>query len=123
MIQMLRDIGAPEAAETDEAMAWMGMPTTHDAMPGMATEDAARRARRVERRRRRPAVRRADGRPPPGRIHMAEYAAAEAENAEVRSLADSIVDGQQGEIVELEDRSRLADVPLAGGRAPRKHRV
>ncbi len=39
MIQMLRIIGAPEAAETDEAMAWMGMPTTHDAMPGMASED------------------------------------------------------------------------------------
>ena len=35
---------------------------------------------------------------------MAEYAAAEAENAEVRSLAQSIADGQQGEVVELEDR-------------------
>ena len=29
---------APEAAETDEAMAWMGMPTPVDQMPGMATE-------------------------------------------------------------------------------------
>ena len=28
----------PEAAETDEAMAWMGMATTQEQMPGMATE-------------------------------------------------------------------------------------
>ena len=49
MIQMLRDMGQPEAAETDEAMAWMGMPTTQEQMPGMATEDQLTRARRVER--------------------------------------------------------------------------
>ena len=39
-----------------------------------------------------------------GGVHMAEYAATEAENAEVRDLAESIATGQQGEIVELEQR-------------------
>ena len=67
MIQMLRDMDAPEAAETDEAMAWMGMPTTHDQMPGMATEEQLDELGAVAWRRGRPAVRRADERPPPGR--------------------------------------------------------
>ena len=104
MIQMLRTIGAPEAAETDEAMAWMGMPTTHDAMPGMASEDdilalAESSGADADRRFVELMVAHHEG-----GLHMAEYAAAEAENAEVRSLAQSIVDGQQGEVVELEDR-------------------
>ncbi len=104
MIQMLRIIGAPEAAETDEAMAWMGMPTTHDAMPGMATEEqlaelAASSGAEADRLFVELMVAHHQG-----GLHMAEYAATEAENAEVRSLATSIAEGQQGEIVEMEDR-------------------
>ncbi len=88
-------------------MGWMGMPTTVDAMPGMATEaelDAfgARRAA-----------------PTPIAcssiswsittrvgIHMAEVAAAEAELDVVRSMADAITGSQGDEIGELE---RLID--------------
>ena len=33
---------------------------------------------------------------------MAEYAAAEADNSQVRRLAQGIVDGQRGEIAELQ---------------------
>ena len=106
MIQLLRDMGAPEAAESDEAMAWMGMPTTQDAMPGMATEaqldelsassGAAADQLFVEL-----MVAHHEG-----GIHMAEVAADQAANPKVRSFAQSIVAGQQGEIAELQ---RLVD--------------
>lgn len=102
MIQMLRDMNASEAAESDEAMAWMGTPTTHAEMPGMATDDQLTE------------LGRASGAAADelfvdlmvahhqGGLHMAEYAAEHAKTAKVRSLADSIIGGQQGEIVELQ---------------------
>jgi uncharacterized protein (DUF305 family) len=105
MIELLRIMGAPEAAETDEAMAWMGMPTTtYRAMPGMATDEqiaelAASSGAEADRLFVELMVAHHQG-----GLHMAEYAAAEAENAEVRSLATSIAEGQQGEVVEMEDR-------------------
>jgi uncharacterized protein (DUF305 family) len=102
MIQLLRDLDAPEAAETDEAMAWMGMPTTDDAMPGMATEaqlDALGAASGAE----------ADQlfvdlmvSHHQGGVHMAEFAAAEADNDEVRAMAEAIVNSQSDEIQELQ---------------------
>ncbi len=104
MIQLLRDMDAPEAPETDEAMAWMGMPTTHDAMPGMATEaelEALGRAGGAD----------ADQqfvdlmvRHHQGGVHMAEFAATEADNAAVRSMASSLVNSQTAEIEELQGR-------------------
>jgi uncharacterized protein (DUF305 family) len=102
MIQMLRDMGQPEAAETDEAMAWMGMPTTQEQMPGMATEDQLR------------ALAASSGREADelfvelmtahheAGAHMAEAAAENASLDKVQSLARSIVTGQRGEIVELQ---------------------
>lgn len=102
MIQMLRDMGQPEAAETDEAMAWMGMPTTAGQMPGMATDDELQ------------ALAGASGAAADalfgelmvahheGGVHMAERAVEDASLAKVRSMAASIVDGQRGEIVELQ---------------------
>ena len=104
MIQLLRDMDAAEAPETDEAMAWMGMPTTHDAMPGMATEEelvALGDADSAD----------ADAlfvelmtRHHQGGVHMAEFAASEGENTAVRSMAESVVNSQTAEIHELEGR-------------------
>ena len=106
MVQLLRDFGAPEAAETEEAMAWMGMATTVDQMPGMASEaeldalgatsGAAADELFVEL-----MVDHHEG-----GLHMAETAAADAEDARVRSLAASIGASQADEIGELE---RLVD--------------
>jgi uncharacterized protein (DUF305 family) len=102
MVQLLRDMEAPEAAETDEAMAWMGMPTTHAAMPGMATEPQLAE------------LGAASGAAADqlfvdlmvahhqGGLHMSEYAAAEADNSQVRRLAQGMVDGQRGDIAELQ---------------------
>jgi len=102
MVQMLRDMGRPEAAETEEAMAWMGTPMNVAEMPGMATDEqlaelaessgAAADELFVEL-----MVAHHEG-----GIHMAEVAAEDAELAKVRSLANSIMEGQQGEIVELQ---------------------
>jgi len=101
MIQMLRDMGQPEAAETDDAMAWMGTPTPHAEMPGMATEEQLDQ------------LEASSGTASDelfvdlmvahheGGIHMAQ-AAEDAELAKVRSMARSIVEGQRGEIAELQ---------------------
>jgi uncharacterized protein (DUF305 family) len=106
MIQMLRDLRQPEAAETDEAMAWMGMTTTADQMPGMATEEqleelaASRGAAADELFVALMVAHHEAG------IHMAEAAVSDASLARVRSFAESIITGQQGEIAEMQ---RLVD--------------
>jgi uncharacterized protein (DUF305 family) len=103
MIQLLRDMDEPEAApETDEAMAWMGMPTPRDRMPGMATEEqldefgasrgAAADQTFVD-------LMTAHHQ---GGIHMAEFAATEADNEEVRAMAESLATSQAEEIAELQ---------------------
>ncbi|MET0146057.1 MAG: DUF305 domain-containing protein [Ilumatobacteraceae bacterium] len=102
MIQLLRDMGAPEAAETDEAMAWMGMPTTQADMPGMATEDqlaelSAASGATADQLFAQLMVAHHEG-----GAHMAEVAADEAANPKVRSMAESMVEGQRGEIAELQ---------------------
>jgi uncharacterized protein (DUF305 family) len=102
MIQLLRDMGAPEAAETDEAMAWMGMPTTHDQMPGMATEDqldelGASSGAEADR-----LFVELMSAHHQGGIHMAQYAATEADRADVRSMAAAMATSQADEILELQ---------------------
>jgi uncharacterized protein (DUF305 family) len=104
MIQMLRDLGEDEANPGETAMAWMGMPTGLDQMPGMATEAeleelAASSGRAadelfVELMREHHL----------GGVHMAEFAANEAATAEVRAMAASLAESQQHEITELEQQ-------------------
>jgi uncharacterized protein (DUF305 family) len=102
MIQLLREAGAPEAATSDEAMAWMGMSTTHEAMPGMATTEQLDELVRSEG---------ADADQlfvdlmvahHEGGIHMSEYAAEHAGEAEVRHMADAMAHSQRDEIAELQ---------------------
>ena len=102
MIQLLRERNAAEAAEGDEAMAWMGMPTTHAEMPGTASEadlDALAASGGTE----------ADERfvelmvdHHRGGIEMAEYAAERAASADVRNMAEAMARNQATEIAELE---------------------
>jgi uncharacterized protein (DUF305 family) len=102
MIQLLRDLDAPEVADSDEAMAWMGMPTPRDQMPGLATEEQLEQLG---------AASGADadrlfvdlmGTHHQGGIHMAEFAATEAGNEEVREMAASLAGAQADEILELQ---------------------
>ena len=102
MIQLLRAADAPEAAESEEAMAWMGMPTPHEQMPGMASEDQL------------DALGSATGDAADdlfvdlmvdhheGGVHMAEFAAEAADSGEVRRMAESMAHSQQDEIAELQ---------------------
>jgi uncharacterized protein (DUF305 family) len=106
MIQLLRDFGEDEANVGETSMNWMGMSAEVGSMPGMASSeqldqlanssggDADRLfvelmvAHHL------------------GGVEMAAFAAERAENPEVRAMAASIVDSQQGEVNELE---RLVD--------------
>jgi uncharacterized protein (DUF305 family) len=104
MIQLLRDFEAPEAAESDEAMAWMGMTTTHDVMPGMATADQLDRLARAEGAAADELFVELMSAHHEGGVHMAEFAAEAADSAEVRAMADSIAHSQREEIAELRGR-------------------
>ncbi len=88
MIQLLRDFGESEVNEGDTSMAWMGHPVPLGEMPGMATDaelDELGAASGAE----------ADNlyvdlmvRHHEGGIEMAEYAAANASDDEVRAMAN-----------------------------------
>ncbi len=102
MIQLLRDLDAPEAAGSEEAMAWMGMPTPRDQMPGMATEEQLQElgaANGADADRLFVELMTAHHQ---GGIHMAEFAASEGANEEVREMAASLADSQADEIIELQ---------------------
>jgi len=106
MIQMLRDFGESEVNEGETSMEWMGHSAPVGEMPGMATDaelDELGAASGEE----------ADSlfvelmtRHHEGGIEMADFAAANAADDEVRAMAASIASGQREEITELE---RLMD--------------
>ena len=102
MIQMLRDMGRPEAAETDEAMAWMGMATTQDQMPGMATKDELRQLSESSGAAADELFVRLMVAHHEGGMAMAEAAALDVDVGEVRSFARSIITGQREEIAEMQ---------------------
>jgi uncharacterized protein (DUF305 family) len=102
MVQLLRMLGAPEAADLDQpAMVWMNQPTPFERMPGIATDEQ---------------IAELAGLSGPAAdqlfaslmiahhqagIHMAEYAVEHGKNGEAKDMARSMVVGQQGEIAEL----------------------
>jgi len=101
MFQLLVDMNAPLTAEDDQVMAWMGMPMDDDEMDGMASEaelDELASAEGAE----------ADElyldlmiAHHEGGLHMLEYAAEEAANADVRRYAAAWAEAQSAEIREL----------------------
>lgn len=102
MIELLRSFDAPEAGEDDTAMEWMDMATSLDTMPGLASEAELQE------------LATASGSAADrlfvelmtahheGGIHMAEYAADEASNSDVRMLAASIARSQRDDIAEMQ---------------------
>lgn len=96
-----------QGTEGSTAMGWMGMAVPRDQMTGLATK--AEMAQLVDARGRdldqlftRLMIRHHEG-----GIHMAQFAAAHATTETVRSWAQAMVDGQKGEIAEL-NRWRVA---------------
>jgi uncharacterized protein (DUF305 family) len=100
-----------QGTDGPDAMAWMGMKVPRDEMVGMATEAqvqqlADARGRDLDQLFSRLMIRHHEG-----GIHMAQFAAEHATTETVRSWAEAMVDGQKGEIAEL-NRWRVAhDMP------------
>jgi uncharacterized protein (DUF305 family) len=92
---------AEQGTEGPDAMAWMGMKVPRDEMAGLATKQqmqglADARGRDLDQRFSRLMILHHEG-----GIHMAEFAARQATTETVRSWATAMVDGQRGEIAEL----------------------
>jgi uncharacterized protein (DUF305 family) len=102
MLRLLAEMDAPSVSEDGTAMAWMGHATDPAEMPGMATEEQLAE------------LETATGADADqlfvelmtahhqGGIEMAEEAAEQAENGDVRSFAESVVRNQRAEIAELD---------------------
>ncbi|MFP3902295.1 MAG: DUF305 domain-containing protein [Acidimicrobiia bacterium] len=100
MDQQLADWGTSRQQRSDQAMEWMGMPVPLEDMPGLLSEQEM------------DAIAAAEGAELDalfldlmaehhrGGLHMAEYAAREADDEDVRALATRIVRNQAGEINE-----------------------
>jgi uncharacterized protein (DUF305 family) len=90
-----------QGTEGPDAMAWMGMKVPRDQMVGLATKQqmqqlADARGRDLDQLFSRLMIVHHEG-----GIHMAQYAATHASTETVRSWARAMVDGQKGEIAEL----------------------
>ncbi len=101
MIQLLRSFGEGEISEADSPMIWMGMVGGHSSMPGIASDEDLDELGRLSG----PA---ADElfvdlmtAHHLGGIEMAEFAAENAVNDEVRLMAASMASAQRGEIFEM----------------------
>ena len=102
MIELLRSFDAPEAGEDDTAMEWIGMAMSIDTMPGLATETqldelASASGNTADRL----FVELMTAHHEAG-IDMAEFAAENASDDDVRAFADSMAKGQRDDIVEME---------------------
>ncbi len=101
MIQLLRDFGETEVNESDAAMLWMGMSAEPGQMPGMASQAELDELGRLDGRAADELFARLMIDHHEGGIEMAEFAAANAANAEVRAMAASMAAAQRGEIAEM----------------------
>ncbi len=102
LLQFLKDRGADHPDPSREVMAWMGEPTPHDQMPGLATTDQIL------------ALTNATG--PEldrlflqlmithheGGIHMAQFAMDHAESQDIRDLASRMIVDQKNEINDMQ---------------------
>ena len=102
MVQMLRMFGETEANEGDTSMAWMGMPVDRGQMPGMATEEDLDRLATLSGPEADEFFVQLMTDHHEGGIHMAEYAAGNAENDEVREMAAAMARSQADEIDEIQ---------------------
>jgi uncharacterized protein (DUF305 family) len=104
MIQMLRDMHAPEAAETDQAMGWMGHSMPASQMPGMATEAQLKQLAGSSGTAADQLFVELMTAHHQGGIEMADDAATRASLEKVRSMAASMASAQQSDIVEMQQQ-------------------
>ena len=102
MVQLLRDFGAAETNETDQAMTWMGDPTPLENMPGLASDEEMKQLQQSRGAEADDIFARLMIAHHKGGVHMAEHASMHATNDEVKLMAASMVKTQTGEIASLE---------------------
>jgi uncharacterized protein (DUF305 family) len=102
MIQLLVDMDAPLTPEDDQVMAWMGTPLPEDEMPGMAGEAELDELASAEGAAADELYLELMIDHHEGGLHMLEFAADEAANADVRRYAAAWAEAQSDEIRELE---------------------
>jgi uncharacterized protein (DUF305 family) len=102
MVQLLRSFGESEVNESDTAMVWMGMVAGVDSMPGMATDEELDLLGRLEGREADELFVELMTAHHIGGIEMAQFAAANGENAEVIKMASGMASAQAGEIGEMQ---------------------
>jgi uncharacterized protein (DUF305 family) len=103
LTQFLADRGITTYDQQRTVMAWMGEPTTHDRMPGLATPDqmvALTGAQGTDVDRQFVTLMIAHHQ---GGVHMAQFAAQHAETQALRDLAARMVVDQQQQITELQE--------------------
>jgi uncharacterized protein (DUF305 family) len=101
MIQMLREMNQAEANMGETSMTWMGMSAAVGSMPGIATSQQLDRLSASSGAQANSAFVELMISHHLGALEMAEYAVDRAQMPEVRALARSIIQAQQGEIAEL----------------------
>lgn len=101
MIQLLRSFDEPEISEDGTAMAWMGMSTEVDSMPGLASDDDLDELGRASGRAADELFAELMTAHHEGGIHMATFAAERGANDEVVTLARAMADAQTHEIEEI----------------------
>jgi uncharacterized protein (DUF305 family) len=102
MVQLLRNFGETEANETDASMTWMGMSAGVGQMPGMASEEELEELGRLSGVAADRLFVELMSEHHVGGIEMADFAAENAGNEEVRNMARAMAEAQRGEIGEMD---------------------
>ncbi len=112
MEAILEDWGHGHGDRDRDAMAWMGMPTTLDNMPGMATDEELRAFRASSGAEADATFLRLMSEHHRGGVHMAEYAAQHATDERVRSLAERMARNQRAELGEYAAKAERLGISL-----------
>jgi uncharacterized protein (DUF305 family) len=118
MERTLAEWGYSRADRTDQAMAWMGMPTPVDRMPGMATEDQIDQLADTEGSATDAMFLELMAEHHAGGLHMSETAGREGHLDHVRELADRMTRNQSIEINEYAMTAEREGLPVEIQRVP-----
>jgi uncharacterized protein (DUF305 family) len=118
MERTLAEWGYSRADRSDQAMAWMGMPTPVERMPGMASEDQIDELADTEGRDTDAMFLGLMAEHHAGGLHMSEYASREAHADHVRELAERMTRNQSIEINEYAMTAEREGLPVDIQRVP-----
>jgi uncharacterized protein (DUF305 family) len=112
MDQLLHEWGAGRGDPDRQAMTWMGMSTSLDTMPGMATKDQLAELRSAKGAEADALFLELMAAHHRGGLHMSEYAAEHADSSAVRVIAASAAQNQAVEINEFAETVERLGLPI-----------